>query len=66
MNYHVLQEGSKEWDNQKEVTKVREDEEVAMVDGVFKGAFGALGDKTCLLEGLEMEALVDAMEVYGG
>ncbi|GJS33878.1 hypothetical protein Tco_0532260 [Tanacetum coccineum] len=23
-----------------------EDEEVAMVDGVFEGAFGALGDKT--------------------
>ncbi|GKD20218.1 hypothetical protein Tco_1221921, partial [Tanacetum coccineum] len=31
------------------------DEEVAMVDGVFEGAFGALG--------FEMEALVDAMEV---
>ncbi|GKC26297.1 hypothetical protein Tco_1033591, partial [Tanacetum coccineum] len=34
------------------------DEEVATVDGVFEGAFGALG--------LEMEALVDAIEVYGG
>ncbi|GKC54163.1 hypothetical protein Tco_1076908 [Tanacetum coccineum] len=70
-----------------------EDEEVAMVDGVFEGAFGVLGDKTWLfgkgflvsslvrsmnscfggimlifglLEGLEMEALVDAMEVHGG
>nr|GEW58352.1 hypothetical protein [Tanacetum cinerariifolium] len=32
-----------------------EDEEVATVDGVFKGAFGALG--------LEVEALVDAMKV---
>ncbi|GJV19751.1 hypothetical protein Tco_1368771 [Tanacetum coccineum] len=32
-----------------------EDEEVAMVDGVFEGAFSALGD--------EMEALVDTMEV---
>ncbi|GKF00662.1 hypothetical protein Tco_0027585 [Tanacetum coccineum] len=32
-----------------------EDEEVALVDGIFKGAFGALRDK--------MEALVDAMEV---
>nr|GEW91435.1 hypothetical protein [Tanacetum cinerariifolium] len=36
------------------------DEEVAMVDGVFEGAFRELGDKTCLLEGLEMKALVDA------
>ncbi|GKB17635.1 hypothetical protein Tco_0851558 [Tanacetum coccineum] len=34
-----------------------EDEEVAMVDGVFEGAFGEL-------EGLEMEALVDAMEQF--
>ncbi|GJT30835.1 hypothetical protein Tco_0911110 [Tanacetum coccineum] len=33
-----------------------EDEEVATVDGVFEGAFGEL-------EGLEVEALVDAMEV---
>nr|GEY12400.1 hypothetical protein [Tanacetum cinerariifolium] len=33
-----------------------DDEEVTTVDGVFEGAFGALG--------LEMEALVDAMEVY--
>nr|GEU68750.1 copia protein [Tanacetum cinerariifolium] len=39
------------------------DEEVAMVGGVFKGAFRALSDETCLLEGLEVEALVDAMEV---
>ncbi|GJT64179.1 hypothetical protein Tco_1015659 [Tanacetum coccineum] len=31
------------------------DKEVATVDGVFEGAFGAFG--------LEMEALVDAMEV---
>ncbi|GKG56015.1 hypothetical protein Tco_0577090, partial [Tanacetum coccineum] len=42
--------------------ELMEDVEVATVDGVFKGAFGALGDKTCL----EVEALVDAMEVYGG
>ncbi|GKD39550.1 hypothetical protein Tco_1259757, partial [Tanacetum coccineum] len=35
-----------------------EDEEVATVDGVFEGAFGALG--------LEVEALMDAMKVYGG
>ncbi|GJU56187.1 hypothetical protein Tco_1229901 [Tanacetum coccineum] len=35
------------------------DEEVATVDGVFEGAFGAL-------EGLEVEALMDAMKVYGG
>ncbi|GJZ24872.1 hypothetical protein Tco_0562331 [Tanacetum coccineum] len=42
-----------------------EDEEVAMVDGVFEGAFGALGDKTCLLEALKMEALVDVMEIRG-
>ncbi|GKE06753.1 hypothetical protein Tco_1398771, partial [Tanacetum coccineum] len=34
-----------------------EDEEVPLVDGVFEGALGALGDD------LEMEALVDAMEV---
>ncbi|GKB75537.1 hypothetical protein Tco_0942432 [Tanacetum coccineum] len=40
-----------------------EDEEVALVDGVFKGTFGALGDERCLLDGLEVEALVDAMEV---
>nr|GEX04671.1 hypothetical protein [Tanacetum cinerariifolium] len=31
-----------------------EDEEVALVDGVLEGAFGALGD---------VEALVDAIEV---
>ncbi|GJV97782.1 hypothetical protein Tco_1549359 [Tanacetum coccineum] len=70
-----------------------EDEEVATMDGVFEGAFGALSDKTwyfgeavlvssimrsmnsCfggimlilgLLEGLEVVALVDAMEVFGG
>nr|GEX28672.1 hypothetical protein [Tanacetum cinerariifolium] len=35
-----------------------EDEEAATVDEVFEGAFWALG--------LEAEALVDAMEVYGG
>ncbi|GJY18822.1 hypothetical protein Tco_0390313 [Tanacetum coccineum] len=35
-----------------------EEEEVPLVDGVFKGALGALA--------LEMEALVDAMMVYGG
>ncbi|GKA37642.1 hypothetical protein Tco_0724207 [Tanacetum coccineum] len=42
--------------------KAIEDEEVALVDGVFEGAFGALGDES-LLDGLEVEALVDAMEV---
>nr|GEX03264.1 hypothetical protein [Tanacetum cinerariifolium] len=36
-----------------------EDEEVAIVDGVFEGAFGALGDESWCL----VEALVDAMEV---
>ncbi|GJY81685.1 ATP-dependent DNA helicase PIF1-like protein [Tanacetum coccineum] len=35
-----------------------EEEDVSLVDGVFEGAFGALA--------LEMEALVDAMDVYGG
>ncbi|GJU29981.1 hypothetical protein Tco_1173570 [Tanacetum coccineum] len=35
-----------------------EDDEVALMDGVFEGAFGALGD-----ESLEVEALVDTMEV---
>ncbi|GJW22459.1 hypothetical protein Tco_0033081 [Tanacetum coccineum] len=68
-----------------------EDEEVALVDGVFEGAFGALGDKwwcvgngvlvytevqtqqnNCLgrmmlifglLDGLEVEAFVDPIEV---
>ncbi|GKA17670.1 hypothetical protein Tco_0697507 [Tanacetum coccineum] len=35
-----------------------EDEEVATVDGVFEGAFGALG--------LEVEALMDTVEVYSG
>ncbi|GJY51198.1 retrovirus-related pol polyprotein from transposon TNT 1-94 [Tanacetum coccineum] len=33
--------------------------EVPLVDGVFEGALG-------VLEGLEVEALVDAMEVYSG
>ncbi|GKF32696.1 hypothetical protein Tco_0102494, partial [Tanacetum coccineum] len=42
------------------------DEEMATVDRVFKGVFGALSDKTCLLDSLEVEALVYAMEVYGG
>ncbi|GJU27705.1 hypothetical protein Tco_1166326 [Tanacetum coccineum] len=36
-----------------------EDEEVPLVDGVFKGAFGALGDESWCL----VEALVDVMEV---
>ncbi|GJV72737.1 hypothetical protein Tco_1492732 [Tanacetum coccineum] len=35
-----------------------EDDEVVLVDGVFEGAFGALGDQS-----LEVEALVDFMEV---
>ncbi|GJR56285.1 hypothetical protein Tco_1406806 [Tanacetum coccineum] len=39
-----------------------EDEEVALVDGVFEGAFGALGDETWFL-GDGVEALLDAMEV---
>nr|GEV68690.1 hypothetical protein [Tanacetum cinerariifolium] len=38
-----------------------EDEEVAMVDGIFEGAFGALGDESWCL-GLEVKALVDTME----
>nr|GEY48696.1 hypothetical protein [Tanacetum cinerariifolium] len=37
-----------------------EEEEVPLVDGVFEGALEALG------EALEMEALLDAMVVYGG
>ncbi|GJT88958.1 hypothetical protein Tco_1070675 [Tanacetum coccineum] len=72
MNLYVLQEGSTEWDDQREVIEPlvdddveevsdlslgsMEDEEVATVDGVFEGSFGAL-------EGLKMEALVDAIEV---
>ncbi|GKD35624.1 hypothetical protein Tco_1251133, partial [Tanacetum coccineum] len=36
-----------------------EDEEVSLVDGVLEGALGAL-------EALEIEALVEAIEVYGG
>ncbi|GJU35087.1 hypothetical protein Tco_1183441 [Tanacetum coccineum] len=36
-----------------------EDEEVAIVDGVFEGAFGVLGDE----KGLKVEALVDTMKV---
>nr|GEW07705.1 hypothetical protein [Tanacetum cinerariifolium] len=35
-----------------------EEEEVSLVDGVFEGALGALT--------LEIEALVDAIEVYDG
>ncbi|GKF53455.1 hypothetical protein Tco_0160365, partial [Tanacetum coccineum] len=35
-----------------------EGKEVPLVDGVFEGALGALA--------LEMEALVDAMLIYGG
>ncbi|GJW26356.1 hypothetical protein Tco_0040167 [Tanacetum coccineum] len=39
-----------------------EDEEVALVDGVFEGAFGVLGDEWwCVGDGVE--ALVDAMEL---
>nr|GEZ05004.1 hypothetical protein [Tanacetum cinerariifolium] len=59
MSLHVPQEGSKEWDDQRYVKKSMEDEEVPMIDDVFEGVLGAL-------EALEMEALVDAMEVYGG
>ncbi|GJW55968.1 hypothetical protein Tco_0102699 [Tanacetum coccineum] len=93
MNLHVPQEDSKEWDDQQLVVKSIEDEEVSLVDGVLKGALGALGDEirslgdgvfvsswvkstnNCLggmmlifglLEALEIEALVEAMEVYGG
>ncbi|GKB49829.1 hypothetical protein Tco_0900582 [Tanacetum coccineum] len=40
-----------------------DDEEVALVDGVFEGAFGALGDEWWCVDGLEVEALVDAMKV---
>ncbi|GJV13860.1 hypothetical protein Tco_1355401 [Tanacetum coccineum] len=39
-----------------------EDKEVALVDGVFEGAFGALGDEWWCV-GDEVKALVDAMEV---
>ncbi|GKA29399.1 hypothetical protein Tco_0715644 [Tanacetum coccineum] len=60
MNLHVLQEGSIELDEQREMPLVdgdveevgdlslesMEDEEVATVDRVFEGAFGALGDTT--------------------
>ncbi|GJY11119.1 hypothetical protein Tco_0379304 [Tanacetum coccineum] len=44
------------------------DEDVARWDGSFKGALGALGDILGIYgeRSLEMEALVDAMEVYGG
>ncbi|GJU20505.1 hypothetical protein Tco_1153847 [Tanacetum coccineum] len=45
---------------------VKKDEEVPLVDGVFEGALGALGDERRCLEALEMEAPVDAMVVYGG
>ncbi|GJZ09614.1 hypothetical protein Tco_0543897 [Tanacetum coccineum] len=38
-----------------------EDDEVALVDGVFEGAFGALGDESWCF-GLEVEALVDVIE----
>nr|GEX91960.1 hypothetical protein [Tanacetum cinerariifolium] len=38
------------------------DDEVALVDGIFEGAFGALGDESWCF-GLEVEALVEAMEV---
>nr|GEY89691.1 hypothetical protein [Tanacetum cinerariifolium] len=48
MNIHELQEGSKEWDDQKEEVgdwgmQSMYDEEVSLVDGVFEGPFGALG-----------------------
>ncbi|GKE65376.1 hypothetical protein Tco_1519537 [Tanacetum coccineum] len=62
MNLHVLQESSIERDDQREVVEplvdgdvekvgdlsleAMKDEEVAMVDGVFEGAFRALGDET--------------------
>ncbi|GKE61160.1 hypothetical protein Tco_1511527 [Tanacetum coccineum] len=39
-----------------------EDEEVPLVDGVFKDAFGALGDEN----GLEVKALVDVIEWLSG
>nr|GFA38086.1 hypothetical protein [Tanacetum cinerariifolium] len=42
-----------------------EEEELPLVDGVFEGALGVLGDESGCLA-LEMEALVDAMVVYGG
>ncbi|GJZ57901.1 hypothetical protein Tco_0613395 [Tanacetum coccineum] len=51
------------WDDQREVREleVMEDGEVAMVDGVFEGAFGARGDKTWF----EMEALEDSLKNRG-
>ncbi|GKF59235.1 hypothetical protein Tco_0176021, partial [Tanacetum coccineum] len=42
-----------------------EDEEVSLVDGVLEGALGALGMKLEIWA-LEIEALVEAIEVYGG
>nr|GEW66324.1 hypothetical protein [Tanacetum cinerariifolium] len=39
-----------------------ENDEVALVDGVFEGAFGALGEESWCF-GLKVEALVDAIEV---
>ncbi|GJX19701.1 hypothetical protein Tco_0222378 [Tanacetum coccineum] len=70
MSLHVPQEGSKlevvEELLEEEMLSM-EDEEVPLVDGVFEGALGALGDDVrVLLEALEMEALVDVMVVYGG
>nr|GEW58200.1 hypothetical protein [Tanacetum cinerariifolium] len=41
-----------------------DDEEVALVNGVFDGAFGALGDESWCF-GLEVEALVDAWRLLG-
>nr|GEU54985.1 hypothetical protein [Tanacetum cinerariifolium] len=77
MNIHVLQEGSMKGDNQREVVEVMgdveengdlsleamKDEEVALIDGVFEGAFSALGDERWCVDSLEVKALVGAMEV---
>nr|GEU94564.1 ribonuclease H-like domain-containing protein [Tanacetum cinerariifolium] len=43
-----------------------EDDEVALVDGAFEGAFGALRDEWWCVDGLEVEALVNAMEPLTG
>nr|GEU43983.1 hypothetical protein [Tanacetum cinerariifolium] len=52
-------DGVSNWTSSGVIGKMSmEEEEVSLVDGVFEGALGALA--------LEMEALVDAMVVYGG
>ncbi|GJY16044.1 hypothetical protein Tco_0386466 [Tanacetum coccineum] len=45
-----------------EVTMSMDEDDVSFVDGVLEGALGALG----FLNGLQMEALGDAMDVDNG